>query len=98
MLPALLYALATAMDLLTTSVALHTRALREGNPLVAPFVNQYGLLPQVAVSIVLCSVLWWYARRGGTKLVFALAIIRWGVVASNVYQLANAGHLLSALP
>ncbi len=92
MLAAILYALATGFDLLTTSLALHTGALREGNPLVAPFINQYGLIPQVGVSIVLCAVLWWYARRGGAKLVYALAFIRWSVVASNVYQLANTSH------
>lgn len=96
MLAGLLYAFATGFDLLTTTIALHL-GLREGNPVVAPFITSYGILPQVAISAILCSLLWWYATRGGTKLVYVLATLRWVVVASNVFQLAQANHFL-ALP
>ncbi|GEM_PF-3980517 len=92
MLAGLLYALATGFDLLTTGVALHL-GLHEGNPIVAPFVSKYGLLPQLALSAALCSVLWWYAVRGGSKLVYVLAGLRWIVVGNNAFQLATTNHL-----
>jgi hypothetical protein len=89
----LLYALATLFDLVTTTIALHS-GLHEGNPIVAPFINQYGILPQILVSAVICSALWWYAVRGGAKLVYLLAVVRWVVVGSNAMQLANSAHVL----
>ncbi len=92
----MLYALATLLDLVTTTFALHA-GLHEGNPIVAPFINQYGILPQVLVSAVICSALWWYAVRGGAKLVYVLAVVRWAVVGSNAVQLANSAHVLGLL-
>ena len=85
------YCGATLMDLLTTSVALGL-GLKEGNPAAAPFINAYGLGPQILVSLFICGVLCWYASRGGTKLVWILAAIRWLVVVNNVVQLALANH------
>lgn len=82
----LLYVLATAADLVTTALALHL-GLREGNPVVAPLILRFGLLPQVGVSVALCAALCWYAGRGGARLVLALAGVRWLVVGSNVLQL-----------
>lgn len=93
MIAGLLYAMATLFDLVTTSIALRT-GLHEGNPIVAPFINQYGILPQVLVSVVICSALWWYAVRGGAKLVYVLAVVRWLVVGSNAWQLASSAHAL----
>lgn len=83
------YASATAMDLGTTSLALGL-GLREGNPVAAPFINAYGLGPQILVSIFLCGVLGWYASKGGVKLVVILAVIRWIVVFNNLIQLYRA--------
>lgn len=85
------YTGATLMDLLTTSLALGL-GLQEGNPVAAPLINSYGLMPQVFVSALLCGMLWWYASRGGSKLVLILACIRWAVVANNLIQLAAANH------
>jgi uncharacterized membrane protein len=100
MLAGLIYALAAAFDLGTTSIALHL-GLHEGNPFVAPMINQFGIIPQIAVSAVLCGALYWYSIRGGQRLVYALAAIRWMVVASNLVQLGAAatiplafGHVL----
>lgn len=92
MVAGFLYAMATAFDLLTTTLALHL-GLHEGNPIVAPMIGAFGILPQVAISAVLCGALWWYAARGGSKLVYLLAGVRWLVVASNVVQLAAVNHL-----
>jgi Domain of unknown function (DUF5658) len=92
-LAGVLYTGATATDLLSTTMALNL-GLREGNPVVAPFISEFGLAPQVAVSVLLCYVLWWYARRGGAKLVLLLAAIRWLVVANNAFQLASANHVI----
>jgi len=90
----LLYAAATGLDLTTTTFALDL-GLREGNPVIAPFISAFGLLPQVGISLLLCAVLWWYATRGGTKLVLVLAGIRWLVVLNNALQLAQANHFLA---
>lgn len=89
----LLYVGATAADLASTTVALHL-GLREGNPIIAPSISAFGLAPQLVVSAFLCYVLWWYAQRGGAKLVIVLAAIRWFVVVNNIVQLAGANHVL----
>jgi hypothetical protein len=94
MIAGLLYALATGADIVTTTVALHL-GLHEGNPLVAPMISQHGILPQVAVSAVLCAALYWYAVHGGRKLVFVLAILRWAVVFNNAAQLAAVATIVS---
>jgi hypothetical protein len=71
--------------------------LHEGNPVVAPFINSFGLAPQVLISGFLCFVLWWYARRGGATLVLVLASVRWVVVANNAFQLAASNHLIGVV-
>lgn len=96
MFAGILYCLATLSDLATTTLALNL-GLNEGNPVVAPMVNQYGLLPQVAISAVICGALWWYASRGGSKLVYVLAGIRWLVVANNALQIAQGNHVLALI-
>ena len=96
MFAGLLYAIATAMDLTTTNLALKL-GLQEGNPVVAPMISAYGLLPQVAISALVCGSLWWYATKGGSKLVFVLAGVRWFVVFNNVLQLAQANHFLALI-
>ena len=90
-IPAALYCGATLMDLLSTTASLGL-GLREGNPVAAPFIQAYGLGPQFVVSLFLCGVLCWYASRGGGKLVFVLACVRWAVVVNNLVQLYSANH------
>ena len=89
--PVIAYCGATLMDLLTTTIALGS-GLHEGNPVAAPFIHTYGIGLQILVSAFICAVLWWYASRGGAKLVYVLAIIRWLVVLNNVMQLIIANH------
>lgn len=96
MLAGLLYSVATALDLTTTTVALKL-GLHEGNPIVAPFINAYGIVPQIGVSAILCAVLWWYAARGGRKLVYVLALLRWTVVASNLMLVMQANHFAGSI-
>lgn len=96
MVAGLLYALAAASDLITSTVALHS-GMQEGNPIVAPLLGLYGILPAVAISAVICAILWWYAIRGGKKLVYVLAGIRWIVVASNILQLVGVFHVIAVL-
>jgi hypothetical protein len=93
-LAGILYALATGADITSTVIALHI-GLHEGNPVVGPLIQRYGILPQVAVSAGLCSILYWYAVRGGSKLVYALAFLRWLVVANNLGQLLVSAILLA---
>ena len=89
--PATAYCGATLLDLLTTAVALGS-GLHEGNPVMAPFIGTFGLGPQVVVSIGLCAVLTWYASRGGGRLVYVLAFVRWIVVLNNILQLIMANR------
>jgi hypothetical protein len=90
-LPAVGYCGATFMDMLTTTLALGM-GLREGNPVAGPFIAAYGLPAEIVVSAFLCAVLTWYARKGGVRLVYVLAIIRWLVVLNNMIQLVLANH------
>jgi hypothetical protein len=83
----MLYALIVlqALDLLTTVVALRNPGLTEGNGLLKPLFERFGVLPAlIVIKLAFVGLLWWAAPQVPVELLYLIAAGYVWVVYSNV--------------
>ena len=83
----MLYALIVlqALDLLTTVVALRNPGLTEGNGLLKPLFERFGVLPAlIVVKLAFVGLLWWAAPQVPVEILYVLTAFYCWVVYNNI--------------
>jgi hypothetical protein len=83
----MLYALIIlqALDLLTTVVALRNPRLAEGNGLLKPLFERFGVLPAlIVIKLAFVGLLWWAAPQVPVEILYALCAFYVWVVYNNI--------------
>jgi hypothetical protein len=73
------------LDLLTTVIALRNPKLTEGNGLLKPLFERFGVLPTlIVVKLAFVGLLWWAAPQVPVELLYLLCAGYCWIVFNNV--------------